>query len=89
MNKCHGCSRELSPWRRFFWAPRTTVKLDGFEGFSNITHTDRCIPKYINMFFTCHFDVCKYVVSCSILALINARNNGPGVNKNLLLKTCF
>ena len=42
MEKCHGCSRELSPWRRFFWAPRTTVKLDGFEGFSNITSTGRC-----------------------------------------------
>ena len=25
-----------------FWAPRTTVTLDEFGGFSNITHTDRC-----------------------------------------------
>ena len=25
-----------------FLASKTTVKLDGFEGFSNITHTDRC-----------------------------------------------
>ena len=24
------------------WAPRTTVKLDAFEGFSNIMHTDLC-----------------------------------------------
>ena len=37
------------------------------------------------MFFTCHFDVCKYVVSCSILALCR---NGPGVNKNWL-KLCL
>ena len=28
--------------------------------------------KCINMFFTCHFDVCKYVVSCAILALMPA-----------------
>ena len=26
----------------------------------------------VNMFFTCHFDVCKYVVSCSIIALMPA-----------------
>ena len=26
----------------FPWAPRSTVKIDGFEGFSNIMHTDRC-----------------------------------------------
>ena len=24
--KCHGCSRESSPWRRIFWAPRTLLK---------------------------------------------------------------
>ena len=29
-------------------------------------------PKCINTFFTCHFDVCKYVVSYSILALMPA-----------------
>ena len=43
MEKCHGYSQEPSPWRRFFWAPRTSsVKIDGFEGFSNITHADLC-----------------------------------------------
>ena len=41
--KCHGCLREPSPWRRFFWAPKTSsVKVDGVEGFSNITHADLC-----------------------------------------------
>ena len=30
MEKCHGCSRERTPWRQFFWAPRKTVKIDGF-----------------------------------------------------------
>ena len=42
---------------------------------------DRC--DIINMFFTCHFDVCKYVVSCSIFSSYACC--GPGVNKNLLL----
>ena len=43
MEKCHRCSQEPSPWRRFFWAPRaSSVKIDGFEGFSNITHADLC-----------------------------------------------
>ena len=31
--KCHGCSQEPSPWRRFFWAPKTNVKMDGCESF--------------------------------------------------------
>ena len=43
MEKCHGCSQEPSPWRRFFCAFRTSsVKIDGFEGLSNITHADLC-----------------------------------------------
>ena len=30
-------------WRRFFWAPgASSVKIDGFEGFSSITHADLC-----------------------------------------------
>ena len=36
VEKYHGCSREPSPWRRFFWAPKTIVIMDGFESFSNI-----------------------------------------------------
>ena len=28
-----------------FWAPRVNVKIDGSEGFSNITHPDRVIFK--------------------------------------------
>ena len=38
MEKYHGCSQEQSPQRRFFWAPRTNVKMDGFESFSNNIH---------------------------------------------------
>ena len=38
MEKCHGCSQEPSSLRRFFWAPRTNIKMDGFESFSNIKH---------------------------------------------------
>ena len=40
--KCLWCSWELSPLRGLFWVPKTTVKIDGFEGFLNIMHTDRC-----------------------------------------------
>ena len=43
MEICHGCSKEPSPLERFFWAPRiSSVKQDGFEGVSNITHADLC-----------------------------------------------
>ena len=35
------------------------------------------------MFFTCHFDVCKYAPFSSYV------RNRPGVNKNLLLKETF
>ena len=43
MDKYHGCSREPSPWKRFFWAPKTIVKMDVFESFSNIR--DRSLSK--------------------------------------------
>ena len=68
---------------------RTNVKMDGFESFSNITLIVWSLwylkPKCINMFFTCHFDFCKYIVSCSIYS--SYAGNGPGVNKNFLLST--
>ena len=33
-----GAHRSSLLARRFIWAPRTNVKMDGFESFSNIIH---------------------------------------------------